>query len=159
MAASHKEGGREEKKEPPIVTEERSKPISTSDVPVHMAGTTSSKGEHKRRAFWMLLVPIIILSAVVAVVVVVAYGVGPIVDMYQQINSLQKQVNDSVHSCAQLNEDGTQASWQHLQLNVSMLYDHIHELDSVYTKISAIEFNVSQLNANSTFICSVSISV
>ena len=31
-----------------------------------------------------------------------------------------------------------------------MLYDRIHELDSVYTKISAIEFNVSQLNANST---------
>ena len=69
---------------------------------------------------------------------------------YLQINNLQTQVNDSVHSCAQLNEDGTQASWQHLQQNVSMLYDRIHELDSVYTKISAIEFNVSQLNANST---------
>ena len=31
-----------------IVTEEESKPISTSDLSLHMAGTTSSKGEHKR---------------------------------------------------------------------------------------------------------------
>ena len=130
------------------MTEEESKPISTRDLSLHMAGTTSSKGEHRRRAFRMLLVPIIILSAVV--VVVVPCGVGTIVHMYQQINSLQKQVIDSVHSCAQLNEDGTQASWQHLQQNVSMLYDRIHELDSVHIKISAIEFNVSQLSANST---------
>ena len=43
-----------------------------------------------------------------------------------------------------------QIPWQHLQQNVSMLYDHIHELYSVYTKISAIELNVSQVNANST---------
>ena len=134
MAASHKEGVREEKKEPPIVTDEGSKQLSNAE-----------KGEHSRRAFCILLVLNIILSTVA-----VLCGAGAFVYTYLQINSLQKQVNDSVHSCAQLNEDGTQASWQHLQQNVSMLYDRIHELDSVYTKISAIEFNVSQLNANST---------
>ena len=112
MAASHKEDGNEEKKEPPIVTEEGSKPLSNSDLSVHMVGTTSSKGEHKRRAFWMLLVPIIIISAVV--VVVVPCGVGTIVHMSQQINSLQKQVNGLMHSCAQLSEDSIQLPWQHL---------------------------------------------
>ena len=90
MATVHKEDGREE----------GSKPISTSDLSLHMVGTTSSKGEHKRRAFWMLLVPIIIISAVVVVVVVIS-GVGTIVHMSQQINSLQKQVNDLMHSRTQ----------------------------------------------------------
>ena len=130
MAASdHKEDGREERKEPLNVTEEGSKPIS-------------------RRALWMLFVLIIILFVVV--VVAVLCGAGAFVYMFQQINNLQKQVNDSVHSCAQLNEDGIQIPWQHLQQNVSMLYDHIHELYSVYTTISAMELNVSQLNTNST---------
>ena len=48
-----------------------------------------------------------------AVVAAVSCGAGVFVHMYQeiatqsqQINSLQKQVNDSLHSCAQLNEDG-----------------------------------------------------
>ena len=49
MAAScAKDDRREEKKEPPTVTEEGSKPISTSDLSLHMAGTMSSKEEHRR---------------------------------------------------------------------------------------------------------------
>ena len=111
-----------------------------------MVGTTSSKGEHKRRAFWMLLVPIIILSAVVVVVVI--SGVGTIVHMSQQINSLQKQVNDLMHSCTQLSEDSIQVSWQQ---NVSVLYQELYSVrDELYAEISAIEFNIFQLNANST---------
>ena len=44
-SAEYKDDGREEKKEP--VTEEGSKPMSTSDLLLHMAGTTSSKKEHR----------------------------------------------------------------------------------------------------------------
>ena len=109
MAAScadYKDDSREEKKEP--VTEEGSKPISTSDVSLHMAGTTSSKKEHRRRAYCMLTVPIIILYAVVVV-----GEVGAIVYMFH----LQNQINDLMHSRAQLNEDGIQTPWQ---LNVSI---------------------------------------
>ena len=108
MAAScadYKDDGREEKKE--SATKERSKPIS-------------------RRSLWKLFVPIIVLFAVVVVVVVVAVlcGVVGYLHMSQRIDSLsQKQVNDSVHSCAQLKEDSIQIPWQQ---NVSMLYDHIH---------------------------------
>ena len=153
MAASdHKEDGREEKKEPLNVTEEGSKPNSTSGVPLHMAGTTSSKKEHRQRAYCTLIVLNIILFVVV--VVAVLCGAGAFVYMFQRIDSLQKQVNDSVHSCAQLNEDSIQTPCLHLQQNVSMLYDDIHELysvrDELYTKISVSELNVSQLNTNST---------
>ena len=122
-SADYKDNGREEKEE------EGSKPKSS-------------------RALWMLFVLIIVLFAVV---VVVSCGVVGYLHMSQQIDNLQKQVNnDSEHSCAQLKEDSIQIPWQHLQQNVSMLYDHIHELYNVYTKISAIELNVSQVNANST---------
>ena len=157
MAAScAKDDRREEKKEPPTVTEEGSKPVSTSDVSLHVTGTTSSKEEHRRRTFGILFVLIMILFAVV--VVAVSCGAGAFVHMSQQIatqsqqiNSLQKQVNDSVHSSAQLNEDGLQIPWQHLQQNVSMLYNHIDSVrDELYTTISAIELNISQLNTNST---------
>ena len=97
MAASHKEDGREEKKEPLNVPDEGTKPLSNSE-----------KGKHSQRAFCMLFVLNIILFTVA-----VLCGAGAFVYTYLQINSLQKQVNDSVHSCAQLNEDGTQASSHH----------------------------------------------
>ena len=47
-SADYKDDGRENKKEPPAVTEEGSKPVRTSDLSLHMAGTTSSKGKHRR---------------------------------------------------------------------------------------------------------------
>ena len=149
-SADYKDDGREEKKEP--VTEEGSKPISTSDVSLHMAGTTSSKREDRRRAYCTLTVPIIILYAVVGL-----GGVGAFVYMFH----LQNQVNDLMHSCAQLNEDGIQTPWQQnvsIQLInlASALSELQHDLDSttrdfLATK-SRLEVNISQLNAraNST---------
>ena len=83
-SADYKDDGRKEKKEP--VTEEGSKPIRTSDLSLHMAGTTSSKGEHRRRAYCTLTVPIIILYAVV--VVAVSCGAGAFVHVSTNCNSV-----------------------------------------------------------------------
>ena len=48
MAAScAKDDRREEKKEPPTVTQEGREPVSTSDLSLHMAGTTNSKEEYR----------------------------------------------------------------------------------------------------------------
>ena len=94
MAASsfdYKDDGREEKKEPDRRgKQEGSKPVS-------------------RRALWMLTVLIIILF-----VVAVLCGVGAFVYTSHQINNLQKQINDSEHSCAQLKKGSIQIPWQHL---------------------------------------------
>ena len=77
-------------------------------------------------------------------------------ELHEQVNNLRKYIESTctlVKNDSGLNEDDAQMSWQHLQQNVSMLYDHIHELHTkLYTKITGIELNISQLNtcANST---------
>ena len=77
-------------------------------------------------------------------------------ELHEQVNNLQKYIESTctlVKNDSGLNEDDAQMSWQHLQQNVSMLYDQIHELHTkLYAKITGIELNISQLNtcANST---------
>ena len=189
MAAScadYKEDGREEKKEPPKVTGEGSKPISSNGISTDSVNTIKTMSSKcRQRAFGILIILNIVL--VFCCVMAVLCGVVLFVHQSEQINSCQKHVSEQVNNNAStleqmnslqtqvselheqvnnlrstctlvkndsgLNEDDAQMSWQHLQQNVSMLYDHIHELHTkLYAKITGIELNISQLNtcANST---------
>ena len=70
-------------------------------------------------------------------------------ELHEQVNNLQRYTESTcalVKNNSRLNEDDTQMSWQHLQQNVSMLYDHIHGLQTkLYAKIAGVELNISQL--------------
>ena len=70
-------------------------------------------------------------------------------ELHEQVNNLQRYTESTcalVKNNSRLNEDDTQMSWQHLQQNVSMLYDHIHGLHTkLYAKIAGVELNISQL--------------